>query len=73
VTDPHIVTQAEAAAACGVIDRTIRNWISRGWVTGYRVPGARAVQVDLNEARAVARERAPYGPDARIVTVGGER
>ncbi|OLT11709.1 hypothetical protein BJF79_23595 [Actinomadura sp. CNU-125] len=72
----QLVTQEQAAAELDVTDRTIRNWITRGHITGYRLPGGRAIRVDLNEIRAAVRvipavRRAvqPYGPKARIVTV----
>ncbi|WP_150236434.1 helix-turn-helix domain-containing protein [Nocardiopsis quinghaiensis] len=72
----NLVTQKQAAAELGVTERTVRNWISRGHITGYRLPGGRAIRVDMNEVRAVVRavpavRRAvqPYGPKARIVAV----
>lgn len=68
----QLVTQAEAAADIDVSERTIRNWIVWGWVTGYRT-GRQAAKVDLDEVRAVCSDHS-YGPKARIVTVpGGER
>jgi excisionase family DNA binding protein len=33
----------------GVNERTIRRMISRGDLTGYRLPGSRLLRVDLNE------------------------
>ena len=71
-----LVNQKQAAAALGVTDRTIRNLISRGVLTGYMVPGLRAVRLDLDEIRlrlktipAVRAEvyKKPFGPKARIV------
>lgn len=41
------LSQQEAADHIGVTDRTIRNYISRGQLTGYRV--GRLVRVDLKE------------------------
>lgn len=45
------ITQAEAADYLGVTDRTIRNLIARGQLTGYRL-GARAIRLDLAEVDA---------------------
>ena len=44
-----LVTIQEAAEYCKVSKRTIRNWISDGFITGYRLPGAHLVRVDLRE------------------------
>ena len=59
----------------GVHVRTIRNWISEGLITGYKLPGARAIRVDLDEIDqkmkvmpTVIRARPqPFGPKATIV------
>ena len=71
-----LVTQQQAAAELGVCERTIRNWISRGHITGYRLPGGRAIRVDINEIQTAARVIPavrhainPYGPKAKIVNV----
>jgi excisionase family DNA binding protein len=73
---PRIVTQQQAARAIGVGDRTIRNWISEGLITGYRLPSGRAIRVDLDEITntmkaipAVFRPKQPFGPKAKIVTI----
>lgn len=42
------ITQAEAADRLGVTDRTIRNLIARGDLTGYRL-GKRTIRLDVNE------------------------
>lgn len=44
-----LVTQKAAAEALGLTDRTIRTYIAQGFITGYRMPGGRAIRVDLNE------------------------
>ena len=71
-----IVTQQQAARAIGVGDRTIRNWISEGLITGYRLPSGRAIRVDLDEIVAMIKViptvkagKMPFGPKARIVNV----
>lgn len=46
------VTLAEAAEYLSVTDRTVRNFIARGDLTGYRI-GARAIRVDLRELEAL--------------------
>lgn len=48
---------SEAAKYLGVTDRTIRQMISDGRITGYRC-GSRLVRVDLNEIDDVMR---PFG------------
>jgi len=51
------VKLAEAAKYLGVTDRTIRQMIADGRLTGYR-NGARLVRVDLNELDAAMT---PFG------------
>jgi excisionase family DNA binding protein len=71
------VTQQRAAEHVGVTPRTIRNWISEGLITGFRLPGARAIRIDMDELEqkmkimpAVIRPRPqPFGSKANIVTV----
>lgn len=46
------VTQSAAAKYLNVTDRTIRNLIARGSLTGYRL-GARAIRVDRAELDAL--------------------
>lgn len=70
-------TQEQAARIWGCDVRTIRNRISDGTLTGFKLPGTRAIRVDLNEVErllevipaAKRQPRTPFGPDARIVTV----
>lgn len=45
---PHYVTLATAAEYLSVTERTIRNYIARGELTGYRI-GSRAIRVDQRE------------------------
>lgn len=45
----RLITQQAAADMLGVTDRSIRNMISRGVITGYRIPGVRAVRVDKDQ------------------------
>lgn len=42
------ITLAEAADHLSVTERTVRNYIARGQLTGYRV-GPRAIRVDAAE------------------------
>lgn len=51
------VTLAEAADYLSVTDRTIRQMIADGRLTGYR-SGPRLVRVDLNEVDAAMK---PFG------------
>lgn len=43
------LSQQEAADYLGVSARTIRNYISRGALTGRRLPGSRLVRLDRHE------------------------
>ncbi|ULP49910.1 helix-turn-helix transcriptional regulator [Mycolicibacter virginiensis] len=54
------VTLREAADYIGVTDRTIRQMISDGRLTGYR-GGKRFIRVDLNEIDALMQ---PFGGGA---------
>ena len=74
----RIATQQQAAARFQVNEKTVRNWIAKGLITGYRLPAGRAIRVDLDEIErvmstipaTVARPgRTPFGPKARIVSV----
>jgi excisionase family DNA binding protein len=79
----RIVTQQEAAKALSITDRTVRAWIAQGKIVGYRLPGGRAIRVDLDEinrkmikiipavqAKAQVRAaRPPFGEKATIVDV----
>ncbi|WNG94993.1 AlpA family transcriptional regulator [Mycobacterium sp. ITM-2016-00318] len=47
----------EAGAYVGVGERTIRDWITRGLIKGYKI-NARLIRVDLNELDAAMR---PFG------------
>ncbi|GCD88762.1 AlpA family transcriptional regulator [Nocardioides sp. LS1] len=65
----RLITQQAGADMLGVTDRTIRNMISRGVITGYKIPGVRAVRVDRDEITSklkaiptgVARQEFVYG------------
>lgn len=46
------ISLAEAAGYIDVTERTIRNFIARGDLTGYRV-GTRAIRVDVRELEAM--------------------
>lgn len=68
-------TQQQAAALMQVSTRTVRTRISEGIITGYRLPGSRAIRVDLNEIERLMqtvpamKPKQPFGPKARIVNV----
>jgi excisionase family DNA binding protein len=77
LTQRRIVTQQQAAQVIGVHVRTIRNWISQGFITGFRLPGGRAIRVDLDDIEeqlkvmpaTMGPRRQPFGPKAKIVTI----
>lgn len=48
------VSLQDAAAQCGVNERTVRRWITAGKLTGYRA-GARLVRVDRDELARLMR------------------
>jgi len=54
---------AEAAQFAGVTPKTIRNWMSAGRLTGYRM-GPRLLRVDLAELEAMANPIPTAGSDA---------
>ena len=77
-TPRRICSQENAAAAIGSTTRSIRNWLHLGYITGYRVPTARAVRVDLDEILAALATNPKmrgglrsYGPKAKIVALTG--
>ncbi|MFE3000717.1 helix-turn-helix domain-containing protein [Nocardia sp. NPDC059246] len=48
-----LVTLQEAAKTVSVTERTVRNWISNGLLTGYRF-GPKIIRVDREELLALA-------------------
>lgn len=72
---PNIVPTSAAAAHRKVDPSTVRNWIRRGWVTAYRMPGGVRLYVDLDlmDAELAAlppgmlRPRPTYPPEARVL------
>ena len=59
---PRWATMAEAAEYSGLAIRTIRDWISRGWLPGYRL-GPRQVRIDINDIDSLLK-RIPTRADA---------
>lgn len=49
------LSQAEAAEYIGVTDRTIRNYIRTGALTGRRLPGSRLIRLDRQELDSALR------------------
>lgn len=56
----NLVTLAVAAEHLGVCTHTVRRFISRGKLTGYRL-GTRAIRVDMNEVEELLRPMATAG------------
>lgn len=52
-TSRNFIDIEQAAAYLGVNERTIRNYIARGIVPGYRIHGSRLIRIDLNELDAL--------------------
>lgn len=49
-----LISQAQAAEYLGVTERTIRNYVSRGMLRGYRV-GGRLVRIDQADVEQLLR------------------
>lgn len=72
----RLVSLSKAAAHLKVSEKTVRNYIGRGFFPAYRLRNVRGVVVDLDEvtrsmalipARRARGGRPQYGPRARIV------
>lgn len=50
----QLITLPEAGGRLGLTERTIRNYVAAGRLTGYRI-GPRAIRVDAHEVEALAR------------------
>ncbi|GAB2535187.1 helix-turn-helix transcriptional regulator [Brachybacterium huguangmaarense] len=48
----RLASLAEAAEYLGVTERTIRNYIARGDLTGYRL-GKRSIRIDVGELESL--------------------
>jgi len=57
------LSQVEAAEYLGVTDRTIREYIRRGALTGRRLPGSRLIRLDREELDAALRPVPAATPD----------
>lgn len=49
------LTQQEAAEYLGVTDRTIRNYIARGFLSAQRVRGSRLIRIDVADLDALLK------------------
>lgn len=49
LTSRRWLSQVEAAEYIGVTDRTIRNYIARGFLPARRIRGSRAIRIDVTE------------------------
>ena len=69
----RLITQEQTASMLQCTTRTVRNLISRGVLTGYQLPGFRAIRLDADEVRSKLKvipsaiRPKPFGPNARIV------
>ena len=64
VAPPTAAPGVKASAAyAGVCEKTIRNWIAAGLITGYRV-GPKLIQCDLSEIDRIIRPVPAGGGDA---------
>jgi len=72
----RLVSTQQCASHEGVSERTIRNYIGKGYFPAYKMPGVRGLLVDLDEAESAMRKipgrrakagTGSYGPNARIV------
>jgi excisionase family DNA binding protein len=77
----NLTTQQHAAQVVNVTDRTVRGWISKGLITGYRTPSGRAIRVDLSEIlekmqtipSVIGPKPQPFGPLATIVELSEDQ
>lgn len=66
----NLATQKTVAQLYQVTERTVRNWITRGLITGYRLPGSRAVRLDLDEVDRALTTIPAVGVEGTHVEVG---
>lgn len=57
------ITVAEAASRAGVVPRTVRSWLTKGYLTRHRAPDGYHVRVDTAELGAFLDDRALRYPD----------
>lgn len=73
----NLATVQQTADYLGVTPRTVRNYISQGYLPAYRIPQTRGVRLDLNEVDLAlkmvpagrVRNGGSFGPKARISTI----
>lgn len=76
VDNLQLITQQRAGQFIARTDRTIRNLISKGLLTGYVVTGVRGTLVDFTELQQLVRKiptvdgRRAFGPNAKVVRIG---
>ena len=51
---PRWASLVEAANYAKIPVRTLRDWVSKGWLPAYRI-GPRQIQIDLNDVDALRR------------------
>jgi hypothetical protein len=76
----RLASQARASHHFRVSERTIRSWIDKGFIRGYRKSPS-SVLVDVDEIERELKSnprmrdgrRARYGPNARIVRIPVDR
>jgi excisionase family DNA binding protein len=62
-TPPRTVAIKDAAVRLGVHENTVRNWVDRGLLNGYRTPtGGRKIQFDVVERLQSEMYGVPSGP-----------
>ncbi|MGO4361425.1 hypothetical protein [Terrabacter sp. RAF57] len=78
----NLLSVAAVADQLGCNENSVRNWVRRGYVRAYVVPGQRGVRLDLDEvcsslaALPLTRVRAgllAFGPDAQIAILDPDR
>ena len=60
----------DAGDQCGVSSATIRNWVVKGDLPAFKLPGKKGHYVDLAEAKALATKRqqwGTFGPEAKVI------
>ena len=59
---PELVTVVAAAQRVGVNPRTVRRWIERGAIRGYRLADGRQVRVRADDVDRIVRPIDPERP-----------
>jgi len=57
------LTTGKIARAMSVAPKTVANWIDRGWLNGFRLPGSHCRRVAVEEFRRFLEEHVRHAPE----------